>query len=405
MKFRLFVSLGIIATLGISIGCLSTSSSSSSSSGPSLLFVTTLGNTSLSSFGIDANTGLIATTGGIASSGTDPIAMAIAPGGGVAFVINDAGAAQNGTVSAFTLGSDGSIKAAGTPTAVGLNPVALLFDPTGHFLFVVNQGTPTDSTTGTISAFSVSTTNLTPVSGSPFSIFPTGSSATAAGPSGIAITPDGKFLYVANRFNNTITEFSVASGVLTLTRPVAATNNLNPTALTVTPDGAFLYVANFGSNNVSAFAICDKVVTSCGNPSSPDGALTPVTGSPFAAGVGPVALVTSPAVTYLNAGNPLAYLYVVDQNGNEISEYQISTSTGSLSPLSDATIATGPSPVSIVTHFGNTVGTTTTDFVYVANQGGASVSTYSFDVSNGVLKELQAPTTVDAGQPTALGIE
>lgn len=403
MKLRLFISLGIIATLAISTGCLSTSNSTSSSSAPSLLFVTTEGNASLSSFGVDGNTGLISATGGIAPSGANPIALAVAPGGGAGFVINDAGAGQNGTVSAFTLGSDGSIKTAGTPQGVGVNPVSLVFDPTGHFLFVSNQGIPTDATTGTVSVFSVQGTSLAAVTGSPFSVFP-GPSPVAAGPTGIAITPDGKFLFVANRFNNTITEFSVgSSGALTFLTSVV--DNLNPTALTVTPDGAFLYVTNFGSNNISGFAICDKVVTSCGNPSSPNGALTPVTGSPFSSGEGPVALVTSPAVTYLNAGNPLAYLYVVDQNGNEISEYQISTSTGSLSPLSDATIATGPAPESIVSHFGNTSGTTTTDFVYVANQGGASISTYSFDVSNGVLKELQAPTTVNGGQPTALGIE
>lgn len=404
MRLRLFASVGIIAILAISIGCLSTSSSSSSnSSGARLLYVTTLGNTAISSFGVDDNTGLISRTGATTPSGTNPIAMTVTPDGGTAFVLNDAGSAQNGTVSAFTLGSDGSIKAAGTPQAVGLNPAGLVLDPTGHFLFVANQGTPTDATTGTVAVFSVQATNLTPVAGSPFSVFP-GPSAVAAGPSGLAITPDGKFLFTANRFNNTITEFSVgSSGALTIADTIS--DNSNPAALTVTPDGAFLYVANFGSNNVSAFAICGQVVTSCANPSSPDGALTQVTGSPFSAGVGPVALVTSPAVTYLNAGNPLAYLYVVNQNGDQISEFRIGTSSGSLSPLSDVAIATGPSPVSIVSHFGNTTGTTTTDFVYVANQGGSSISTYAFDASTGVLRELQAPTPVNASQPTGLGIQ
>jgi 6-phosphogluconolactonase (cycloisomerase 2 family) len=403
MKFRLFVSLLIVVTLGISSGCLSTSNSTASS-GSSLLFVTTLGNTALSSFGIDLDNGTIATTGGTAPSGTNPIAMALAPGGATAFVVNNAGSAANGTVSAFSLGSDGSVKAAGTPQAVGSIPVALALDPAGHFLFVVNQGTPVDSTTGTISVFSVQTTSLTAVTGSPFPVLPN-PSATAAGPAALAVTPDGKFLYVANRFNSTVSVFSIdSSGALTLVG-VPAVTGTNPTALTVTPDGAFLYVANFGSNNISAFTVCDKVVTSCQNPSSPDGTLTQASGSPFSSGIGPIALTTSPPVTYLNTGNPLAYLYVADQNGNEISEYQISTVTGSLTPLSNATISTGPSPVSIVSRFGNTTGNTTTDYVYVSNQAGGSISSYSFNAADGLLVQVGSPTTSAAGQPTALAIE
>jgi len=433
MRLRLFASVGIIAILAISIGCLSTSSSSSStSSGARLLYVTTLGNTAISSFGVDDNTGLISRTGGTAASGTNPIAMAVAPNGGTAFVLNDAGSAQNGTVSAFTLGSDGTIKAAGTPQSVGLNPKALLIDPSGHFLFVANQGTfvacspgtSSGGVVGSVSVFAIQSATLTPV-GNPAEIClptavntPGSGNFMGTGPAGIALTPDGKFLYVANQFNNTVTAFSVDSGGNLTQIAGSAQGSASPqvqgspfatgtapTALAVTPDGAFLYVANFGSNNVSAFAICGQVVTSCANASSPDGSLTQVTGSPFSAGVGPVALVTSPAVTYLNAGNPLAYLYVVDQNGNQISEFQIGTSSGRLSPLADVSIATGPSPVSIVSHFGNTTGTTTTDFVYVANQGGSSISTYAFDVSTGVLRELQAPTAVNASQPTALGIQ
>ena len=49
-----------------------------------------------------------------------------------------------------------------------------------------------------------------------------------------------------------------------------------PTLATVDPTGTFLYVSNNGSGNVSAYMIDQST-----------GALTEVSGSPFAAGTGP----------------------------------------------------------------------------------------------------------------------
>jgi YVTN family beta-propeller protein len=49
----------------------------------------------------------------------------------------------------------------------------------------------------------------------------------------------------------------------------------------VAPDGAFLYSANQGSNDVFAYAV-----------NSASGALTPVSGSPFPAGITPRAIAT-----------------------------------------------------------------------------------------------------------------
>ena len=96
------------------------------------------------------------------------------------------------------------------------------------------------------------------------------------------------FLYVSNQFDSTVTTFSVdASGLLTR-GPVVPVGTA-PSALAITPDGGFLYVAN--SSTVSGFAICNQVVTSCNDPNTPDGILTPLTGSPFSAGLGPVSIV------------------------------------------------------------------------------------------------------------------
>jgi YVTN family beta-propeller protein len=66
-------------------------------------------------------------------------------------------------------------------------------------------------------------------------------------PFGIAVTPDGKRLYVANIGSNSI------SVVDTMTASVVATVavGVNPVAVAINPDGTLAYVANRGSNTVS----------------------------------------------------------------------------------------------------------------------------------------------------------
>jgi 6-phosphogluconolactonase len=55
-----------------------------------------------------------------------------------------------------------------------------------------------------------------------------------------------------------------------------------PAAVAVDPTGKFVYVANLSAGTVSAFAIA-----------AADSSLTPLTGSPFAAGLQPTAIAIS----------------------------------------------------------------------------------------------------------------
>ena len=153
-----------------------------------------------------------------------------------------------------------------------MTPVNMAMDSGGHFLFVANQGLQIDPASGTVSVFSIRGTTLTEVPGSPFPS-PRPEHQAALVPQAVAVTPDGKFLYVANQFDSTVTKFSVdASGVLTQgpVVPVGTT----PSAAAMTADGGFLYVGN--ASTVSAFAICNQVLTTCSDPTSPDGSLTVV---------------------------------------------------------------------------------------------------------------------------------
>jgi 6-phosphogluconolactonase (cycloisomerase 2 family) len=174
----------------------------------------------------------------------------------------------------------------------------------------------------------------------------------------------------------------------------------SPSGLAVTPNGAFLYVANAGanSNNISAWAICDNVLTTCANPNTPDGTLSPVTGSPFPAGLGPVAIAFDPGFNFA---------YVVDKQSSTISQYSYGPGNGVLTPLSPATISAGLNPVSISilpgvvqADVGNTL-YDTRDFAYVANIGAGTISIFSLNTSSGLLGVVGQPIVI-FGQTSAV---
>ena len=96
--------------------------------------------------------------------------------------------------------------------------------------------------------------------------FPTGTS-----PTGVAIEPLGRFLYVVNSGSNDISACSIDAATGTAS-PLAGSPfpaGTSPSALAVDGLAKFLFVTNKGDNTVSVFAM-----------DSSTGALTAVAGSP-----------------------------------------------------------------------------------------------------------------------------
>ncbi len=385
-RFR-FLAGVVVPVLLLTLSACKTSSSSTPT-GTGALFVATQGDSSVSAYTIDLSAGTLTANGKSVATGSVPSAMILAPSGTALFVANSA----TNEISAYTVTADGTLTAGATTPTGGMTPVSMAMDSAGHFLFVANQGLQADPASGTISVFAVKDATLTAV-GTPFQVA-TGSSGT--GPAGVAVTPDGKFLYVSNQFDSTVSSFSVdASGVLT--RGLVVPVGTAPSAVTLTPDGGFLYVAN--SSTVSAFAICNQVVTSCNDPTDPDGNLTAVTGSPFSAGLGPANMVVAPSGKFL---------FVVDRLSNQVSEYKIATGTGVLTPNAQAAISTASNPVWAAIRVGTTTDATTggtTNYLYVAELGASSLSIYMFDSTKGTLGRVGQPITIDGGQPSALAAE
>ena len=83
--------------------------------------------------------------------------------------------------------------------------------------------------------------------------------AVGVNPFGLAVTPDGSTVYVANAgFGaNTVSAIATATNRVTTAIPVGS----EPGGVAVTPDGSKVYVANFLSNNVSVIATATNTVT------------------------------------------------------------------------------------------------------------------------------------------------
>jgi YVTN family beta-propeller protein len=391
MKFY-FVACGLLALLLFCLaGC--SSNSKSATTGISYLYVTAQANTTISAYTVTQSTGALTSNGNAVATGAVPSAIAVTPSGSALFVANSG----SNSVSSYTINVDSTLSAASATTATGTRPTGLAIDSGGKFLFVANQGS------SDISVFSINGTGLTPVPGSPFTTIPSGLSyPNGTLPAAVAVSASGKFLYVANQLANFVSAFAInPTGALSpLGVPFYDDGQTSPSGLAVTPNGGFLYVANAGanSNNISAYAICDNVINSCANPNSPDGTLTPVTGSPFSAGLGPIAIAFDPGFNFA---------YVVDRGSNTVSQYSYGPESGVLTALSPGTISTGVTPVSIVVLSGVVpadVGNTlfnTTDYAYVANLGSGTISIFSLTTSSGLMNVLGQPIVI-FGQTSAV---
>jgi 6-phosphogluconolactonase (cycloisomerase 2 family) len=284
------------------------------------------------------------------------------------------------------------------------NPIAaMIMDSAGKFLFLATA--PTGAiltvngveTTATLPSVGVAvyaigaSGSLTQVAGSPFAL-PAQQPGQTPSPSALAVTPtvfpaqfapcsgnpapSTEYLYVADSIDNVVVNFLVSSaGVLTQTQTAVTPTGSVPSGVVVDPCDRFVYVANSQSNNVSAYTICSVVSQSC---LKADYSLQPVA-PPYPVGDLPGPVAVDP---YAKA------LYVVNTGSSTISLFGISSSTGSLSPLSPATAATNQGPNSIAIRSDDT-------WLFVANINSANISQYAITPASGGLTLQTAITTLN----------
>jgi len=364
---------GAVGGLGGTIGGLGTTST---------LYVANNGSSDVTGYTINTGTGaLVAIPGSPFSMASAPSAMTVSSNGFFAYVASS----RANQVTAFRISTEGALLltpgTAGTPNpvSVGTTPGAVVLSSDTKYLYVANGGSDN------VTALSIGAAGvLTPVqaSGGQTNPIPAG----GADPVALSISPNGKFLYVANSGSNDVTVFSIgATGLLTRIsgsgsnpNPIS-TGGRGPKGLAVTPSGSFLYVANGNSNDVTAFQIdVNGLLT-----------LVPAAGTrtnPISVGG------TSPnALMVLRNGR---FLYTAN-GGGTVTGFSIE-GDGSLSlvPSAGATrnpAPAGTSPISLTSSANGL-------FLYVANRGGR-VSTYTVTEDSGTL----TPLNVLLGNPFPTG--
>jgi 6-phosphogluconolactonase len=386
MSTRFTWMLGFVVLVSIALLVACGSHYTASSDG--LVVVPSQGSAVVQSFSFNLSTGSVSTISTNPSVSSIPNAVVLDPAGAYAYVASTASSAVSGSsnlISSYKINSDGTLSSASTAPVTG-TPVALAMDSAGKFLFAAN------GLSATVSVFSIGSGGSLTAVGSSFPVLSVqggGSanlSALAVTPTAFPVqfatcsnnaAPTSEYLYVTDAENNGVWGFSVntSSGVPTLIAQTPFAAGTTPAGVAVDPCDRFLYVTNQLSNGVSAYQICNKVsLPQCPNA---DGSLVAIAGSPFVTGNGPGPLVVSAF------GN---FLYVLDKSSTaasgEISGFAIAQSSGSLNPLSPATVATGNSPVSIAVRNDG-------DWLFVTNNGSAigngSISQYSITPATGVL--------------------
>lgn len=249
-----------------------------------------------------------------ATGGEEPFGLAFAPNGRSLYVTN----ASSGTVSAFRVNDDRTLDLLGAPVDSGASdPRGVVVTPNGRFLYV-GHGRPNAGPSDVVTAFAIRDDGSLRRVGAPVR---TGGAGT-----GMVTSPDGRFLYVVCTNSDEVFAFSIKpDGSLDQSASSPFRVADFPEGAAITPDGRHLYVTSPGPDRtqpghaVSAFTV------------NPDGSLTPVVGSPFTAGDGPVGVAITPDARRL---------YATNFDSNDVSAFDI-TSSGGLREIEGSPVPTG----------------------------------------------------------------
>ncbi len=187
------------------------------------------------------------------------------------------------------------------------------------------------------------------------------------------------FVYVSNTSANGLTGISVAGGTpKQLTVSLPPSGGTAPVGMVAT--GSWLYIANSGSGTISGFSFDANT-----------GALRQLPGSPAAAAAGVRQLALCPG-----NGGPTAPRFLYAAASSAVLGYNI-TSTGQLTPLPGSPFAAGTQPAGVLTD-------PACDNVFVANQGSNDISVFSVRSSDGFLTRVVGSPFPAGTAPVAMAM-
>jgi 6-phosphogluconolactonase len=219
---------------------------------------------SVSAFAIDGGSGKLTPLNQESSGGRGPVYVVVDKTGRNVLVSNYG----DGSVAALPIGADGLLKPATSfiqHTGSSVHPTrqqsprahSINLSPNNRFAYAADLGVDKvfiyrfDAEKGTLAA-----------SDPPFAAVQPG-----AGPRHFAFHPDGRFAYVINEINVTLTAFAAdpergtlteIQSLSTLPEGVPVQEGFSTAEVQVHPSGRFLYGSNRGHNSITVFAIDQK---------------------------------------------------------------------------------------------------------------------------------------------------
>ena len=286
------------------------------------------------------------------------------------YVLNDG----SDTLSAFSINST-----TGALTPLPFSPLNLgrgvwytmAVHPSGSPLVIGDSNT----NPGRLLSYRITATTATPASGSPYNLGTTSPFSTA-------FSQNGNYVYTGGNFTQTMAGFSVdaATGVLTaLPGSPFNSGGLNPLAYATDGLGRLL-MANFVGGQVRVFT------TTSGVPSA-------VSSNPFTSGL----IAGAHGVLH-----PNGFYLVADRSGNRVGVYRVNGSGNAtaLSPVAGSPFAAGGAFTNILAL--NQAGT----FLFAANGSSRNLTTFNVNSATGALTALGAQpanTLGTAGEISGLG--
>jgi 6-phosphogluconolactonase len=287
----------------------------------------------VSAYSIDNNTGKLAFLNQVSSHGTGPCHVTVDKTGKNVLVANYEG----GSVAVLPIEADGKLHEASAAIqhhGSGINkerqegphPHCINTSPDNRFALVADLGLDEISVYRFDSAKGLLTPNDPPVS----------KTSPGAGPRHFVFHPNGRFVYVINEMQCSVStfEYDAKHGALRLKGTVSTlpdgykvTSDDSAAELRVHPSGKFLYGSNRGHDSIAVFAV-----------DAAEGTLTQVERVPTQGKI-PRGFELDPTGGYLVAAN---------QNSNSLVVFQIDQKTGRLTPTGQKLEVMGPVDVEFV---------------------------------------------------------
>ncbi len=272
----------------------------------------------------------------------------------------------NKGVTAFRVNTNtGSLsQILGSPYQTGVSPTAIRVHPTGKFAYVSNAGE------NTISLYTIGSTGaLTEV---------TPRTVTGDQPSDLLMDPSGQFLFCVNSAGNSVSSFTIdgKSGALSPVGTPVQTAGFTPLRGAIAPSGKFFYVVNSASATISGFAVDGS------------GALTPVPNSPNRVGNGPNWIAIDPKEKFL---------YVANLQDGTFSGFMIDGASGALQAIGGSPFGVSATTSTIIP-LSSLVVDASGKYLYItALNSGNNVYGFAIDGTSGV------PTAPVTGSPVPAG--